>query len=45
VIRFDYLFRKIIFALLTLVTVVIFNFFLFRILPGDPIKLLFEIPV
>jgi peptide/nickel transport system permease protein len=44
VIQFDYLFRKIIFALLTLVTVIIFNFFLFRILPGDPIKLLFRNP-
>ncbi|HSS96339.1 MAG TPA: ABC transporter permease, partial [Terriglobales bacterium] len=43
-IQFDYLFRKIVFALLTLVTVVIFNFFLFRILPGDPIKLLFRNP-
>lgn len=43
-IRSDYLFRKIIFALLTLVTVVIFNFFLFRILPGDPVKLLFRNP-
>ncbi|MEO8608098.1 MAG: ABC transporter permease [Chloroflexota bacterium] len=43
-IQFDYLLRKIIFALLTLITVVIFNFFLFRILPGDPIKLLFRNP-
>jgi peptide/nickel transport system permease protein len=44
VIQFDYLLRKIIFALLTLITVVVFNFFLFRILPGDPIKLLFRNP-
>lgn len=40
----DYLFRKGLFALLTLVVVVIFNFFLFRILPGDPVKLLFRNP-
>lgn len=43
-IQFDYLFRKILFALLTLTTVVVFNFFLFRILPGDPVKLLFRNP-
>jgi peptide/nickel transport system permease protein len=44
VISFEYLSRKVIFALLTLITVVIFNFFLFRILPGDPVKLLFRNP-
>ncbi|MBZ0284189.1 MAG: ABC transporter permease [Anaerolineae bacterium] len=43
-IRLDYLFRKIAFALMTLAVVVVFNFFLFRILPGDPIKLLFRNP-
>lgn len=43
-IRLDYLFRKIVFALMTLAVVVVFNFFLFRILPGDPIKLLFRNP-
>ncbi len=43
-IRLDYLFRKIAFALMTLTVVVVFNFFLFRILPGDPIKLLFRNP-
>ncbi len=43
-IQFDYLFRKILFALLTLATIIVFNFFLFRILPGDPIKLLFRNP-
>lgn len=43
-IQFDYLFRKIVFALFTLATVIVFNFFLFRILPGDPIKLLFRNP-
>ena len=36
--RSDYLIRKVFFALATLVVVVVFNFFLFRILPGDPIK-------
>lgn len=43
-IRYDYLARKLLFALLTLVIVVVFNFFLFRILPGDPVKLLFRNP-
>lgn len=43
-IHFDYLFRKLIFALVTLCIVVVFNFFLFRILPGDPVKLLFRNP-
>jgi len=33
-----YLARKIFFAFSTLVVVIIFNFFLFRILPGDPVK-------
>jgi peptide/nickel transport system permease protein len=36
--RGDYLIRRIFFALATLVVVIVFNFFLFRILPGDPIK-------
>lgn len=35
-----YVLRKVVQALLTLVAVVIFNFFLFRILPADPIALL-----
>lgn len=43
-INFDYLFRKVVFALLTLAVVIVFNFFLFRILPGDPVKLLFRNP-
>ncbi len=42
--RGDYLIRKIGFALSTLVVVIIFNFFLFRILPGDPIKLIVHSP-
>ncbi|MHA2429157.1 MAG: ABC transporter permease subunit, partial [Candidatus Hermodarchaeia archaeon] len=36
--RSDYLFRKFVFALITLAVVVVFNFFLFRILPGDPAR-------
>jgi ABC-type dipeptide/oligopeptide/nickel transport system permease subunit len=36
--RGDYLLRKISVALLTLVIVIVSNFFLFRILPGDPAR-------
>ena len=36
--RRDYLARKILFALITLAVVVTMNFFLFRVLPGDPIR-------
>ena len=36
--RRDYLLRKILFALVTLAVVVTMNFFLFRVLPGDPIR-------
>jgi peptide/nickel transport system permease protein len=42
--RLDYLFRKILFAFITLIVVIVFNFLLFRILPGDPVKLLFRNP-
>ena len=42
--RSDYLIRKIIFAIATLLVVIIFNFFLFRILPGDPVKLIIHSP-
>jgi peptide/nickel transport system permease protein len=35
-----YLIRKVLQALLTLAFVLVFNFFLFRVLPGDPAKLL-----
>jgi peptide/nickel transport system permease protein len=42
--RSDYLIRRIFFALATLVVVIIFNFFLFRILPGDPIKAIARSP-
>jgi peptide/nickel transport system permease protein len=42
--RTDYVLRKLAFAAITLVVVVIFNFFLFRILPGDPVRMLFRNP-
>jgi peptide/nickel transport system permease protein len=42
--QFDYLLRKVFFAVITLIVVIVFNFFLFRILPGDPVKLLFRNP-
>lgn len=42
--RSDYLIRKVGFAISTLIAVAIFNFFLFRILPGDPIKLIIHSP-
>jgi peptide/nickel transport system permease protein len=38
--RSDYLFRKAIFAILTLVITIVFNFFLFRIMPGDPVAII-----
>jgi peptide/nickel transport system permease protein len=42
--RSNYVFRKISFAVMTLVAVVVFNFLLFRILPGDPVKLIVHSP-
>lgn len=36
--RQDYLFRKVLQALLTLAVVVVLDFVLFRVLPGDPIR-------
>ncbi len=42
--RSDYLLKKIGFAISTLIVVIIFNFFLFRILPGDPVKLIVHSP-
>ena len=42
--RSDYLIRKIIFAVATLLVVIVFNFLLFRILPGDPVKLIVHSP-
>lgn len=40
--RADYVIRKVFFALVTLAVVIVFNFFLFRILPGDPIRSLIQ---
>ncbi|MBN1148792.1 MAG: ABC transporter permease [Anaerolineales bacterium] len=42
--RSNFVLRKLAFALATLILVVVFNFFLFRILPGDPIKLIIHSP-
>jgi peptide/nickel transport system permease protein len=42
--RGNYILRKVVFAIGTLVAVVVFNFFLFRILPGDPVKLIIHSP-
>ena len=42
--RSDYLIRKIGFAISTLIVVIVFNFFLFRILPGDPVRLIIHSP-
>jgi len=42
--RSDFLIRKIAFAIVTLIVVIIFNFFLFRVLPGDPVKLIIHSP-
>ncbi len=36
--RRDYLLRKIFFSLVTLAVVVVLNFLLFRVLPGDPVR-------
>ena len=38
--RGDYIIRKVGFSLLTLIVVLIFNFYLFRILPGDPVQMI-----
>jgi len=40
----NYIIRRIGFSLFTLIAVIIVNFFLFRILPGDPIKTLVHSP-
>jgi peptide/nickel transport system permease protein len=42
--RSNYLVRKISFAAITLVAVLVFNFVLFRVLPGDPVKLIIHSP-
>jgi len=42
--RGNYILRKTAFAVATLIAVLIFNFVLFRILPGDPVKLIIHSP-
>jgi peptide/nickel transport system permease protein len=42
--RSDYLIRKVFFGLVTLLVVIGFNFFLFRVLPGDPVKSIVRSP-
>ncbi len=42
--RGNHLVRKLGFAVVTLIAVILFNFFLFRILPGDPVKLIIHSP-
>jgi peptide/nickel transport system permease protein len=42
--RSNYALRKVAFAVVTLAAVVVFNFLLFRILPGDPVKLIVHSP-
>jgi peptide/nickel transport system permease protein len=39
-----YLSRKVFFSFATLIVVIVFNFFLFRILPGDPVKVIVRSP-
>ncbi|MCK4691980.1 MAG: ABC transporter permease [Anaerolineales bacterium] len=38
--RLDYLLRRLAFSVVTLVAVITFNFFLFRIIPGDPVQMM-----
>lgn len=38
--RVDYIIRKAAFSLITLVAVLAFNFYLFRIIPGDPVAMM-----
>lgn len=38
--RIDYLIQKLFYAFATILIVIVFNFFLFRILPGDPVALM-----
>ncbi len=38
--RIDFFIQKLFYAFATILIVIVFNFFLFRILPGDPVKLM-----
>ncbi|MCE5208070.1 MAG: ABC transporter permease [Chloroflexi bacterium] len=42
--RSDYIIKKILLAVATMIVVIVFNFFLFRVLPGDPVKGLIHSP-
>ncbi len=42
--RGNFVLRKVVFAITTLVAVIVFNFFLFRVLPGDPVRLVVHSP-
>ncbi len=42
--RGNYILRKVTFSVVTLAAVLVFNFILFRILPGDPVKLIIHSP-
>ncbi|RPI58186.1 MAG: ABC transporter permease [Chloroflexi bacterium] len=42
--RSDYIIRKVLFAVLTIAAVIVSNFFLFRVLPGDPVKMVIHKP-
>ncbi|MBN1178161.1 MAG: ABC transporter permease [Anaerolineae bacterium] len=42
--RRNYVLRKVVFAFFTLLAVLVFNFFLFRVLPGDPVRLIIHSP-
>lgn len=42
--RSDYILRKVFFAALTVIAVAVFNFMLFRVLPGDPVKMIIHSP-
>lgn len=42
--RSVYVLQKLGFAVITVLVVIVFNFFLFRILPGDPVKLILNDP-
>jgi peptide/nickel transport system permease protein len=42
--RGNYVLRKLAFSAITLAAVLVFNFLLFRVLPGDPVKLIIHSP-
>ncbi len=42
--RTKYIIKKTIYALITIILVIIFNYFLFRIIPGDPLSMVMRNP-